>query len=47
LANVTAVTTAQSIFVVFFALVVGLVVFFSVYLLSSTMWGGRWYRRRP
>jgi hypothetical protein len=28
-----------------FAVVVGLVTFFGLYLFSSTMWGGRWYRR--
>ena len=30
-----------------FAVVVGLVTFFALYVLSSTMWGDRWYRRHP
>jgi len=40
-------STAQIIFLVAFAAVVGLVTFFALYLLSSTMWGGRWYPRYP
>jgi len=40
------VTTAQAVFVGFFALVVALVTFFGLYLFSSTFWGNRWYRRR-
>jgi hypothetical protein len=28
-----------------FAVVVGIITFFGLYLFSSTMWGGRWYRR--
>ena len=39
-------STGQVVFVIAFAVVVGLVLFFSLYLLSSTMWGGRWYPRR-
>ena len=39
-------TTAQAYFMAAFAVVVGLVGFFAVYVLSSTVWANRWYRRR-
>jgi hypothetical protein len=39
------VTTAQWIFVVALGLIAVLITFFAVYVISSTMWGGRWYRR--
>jgi hypothetical protein len=39
------VTTAQWIFVVALGLIAVLITFFAAYVLSSTMWGGRWYRR--
>jgi hypothetical protein len=41
------VTTAQWIFVVALGLIAVLITFFAVYVVSSTMWGGRWYRRHP
>ena len=37
-------TTAQWIFVVALGLISVLITFFAVYVFSSTMWGGRWYR---
>jgi hypothetical protein len=39
------VSTSQAIFMAAFAVVVGIITFFGLYLFSSTMWGGRWYRR--
>jgi hypothetical protein len=39
-------STGQVVFLIAFAAVVALVTFFALYLLSSTMWGGRWYPRR-
>jgi hypothetical protein len=41
------VSTAQWIFVVALGLVSVLITFFAVYVVSSTMWGGRWYRKQP
>ena len=38
-------TTAQWIFVVALGAITVLITFFAVYVVSSTMWGGRWYRR--
>ena len=38
-------STAQWLFVAAFAVVVAIVTFFGLYLFSSTLWGGRWYRR--
>jgi membrane protein implicated in regulation of membrane protease activity len=40
-------TTAQWIFVVALGAIALLITFFAFYVVSSTMWGGRWYRRRP
>jgi hypothetical protein len=37
-------STGQVVFLIAFAAIVGLVSFFALYVLSSTMWGGRWYR---
>ena len=37
-------STAQWLFMAAFAVVVGIVTIFGLYLFSSTMWGGRWYR---
>ncbi|GEM_PF-2207688 len=39
-------TTAQWIFVVALGAIAILIVFFAFYVVSSTMWGGRWYRYR-
>jgi hypothetical protein len=39
-------TTAQWIFVVALGAIAILIVFFAFYVLSSTMWGGRWYPRK-
>jgi hypothetical protein len=39
-------TTAQWIFVVALGAIAILIMFFAVYVVSSTMWGGRWYRKR-
>jgi len=39
-------TTAQWIFVVALGAIAVLITFFSLYVLSSTMWGGRWYGRK-
>ena len=38
-------STAQWIFVVALGAISVLITFFAVYVFSSTMWGGRWYRR--
>jgi hypothetical protein len=40
------VTTAQTYFMVAFAIVAGTIGFFALYVLSSTVWSNRWYRRR-
>ena len=37
---------AQAIFVVALSAVALLITVFAVYVTSSTMWAGRWYRRR-
>lgn len=39
-------TTAQWVFSIAFIGVVGLVTFFILYVLSSTMWADRWMGRR-
>lgn len=39
-------TRAQAIFSVALGAVALLIVLFGVYVVSSTMWSGRWYRRR-
>lgn len=36
-------TTAQWIFVVALGAIAILIMFFALYVVSSTMWGGRWY----
>ena len=38
-------TPAQAMFSVALAVVAASVTAFAVYVVSSTMWGGRWYRR--
>jgi len=38
-------TTAQWIFIVALGAIGLLITFFAVYVVSSTMWGGRWYRK--
>jgi hypothetical protein len=40
------VTTAQTIFSIALGLIALLIVFFSLYVASSTMWGDRWMRGR-
>ena len=44
--SVDAVTTAQTVFAVALAVVALGITFFTLYVVSSTMWGDRWYRRR-
>jgi len=44
--SVGAVTTAQTVFAVALAAVALAITVFSVYVVSSTMWGDRWYGRR-
>jgi len=39
-------TTAQWLFVIALGAIAILIVFFALYVVSSTMWGGRWYRRK-
>ena len=39
-------TTAQWIFVVALGAIALLITFFAFYVVSSTMWGGRWYGRK-
>ena len=43
----TAVTTAQTIFSIALGTLTVLVIIFGLYVASSTMWGNRWFRRRP
>ena len=38
-------TTAQLVFSVALGLVTALVTLFAVYVVSTTMWGNRWFRR--
>ncbi|HEX7166428.1 MAG TPA: hypothetical protein VF230_05545 [Acidimicrobiales bacterium] len=38
-------TTAQIVFAIPFAAIALLIVFFSLYVVSSTIWGNRWVRR--
>jgi hypothetical protein len=40
------VTTAQTIFSIALGLIALLILFFSLYVASSTMWGDRWTRGR-
>jgi len=44
--NVGSVTTAQVLFSVALGACVVVITWFALYVASSTMWGGRWYRRR-
>jgi hypothetical protein len=44
LANVLAVTTAQTIFAIALGAITVLITCFALYVASSTMWGNRWYR---
>ena len=39
-------TTAQLVFSIALGAVVVLVTVFSLYVISTTMWGDRWFRRR-
>jgi membrane protein implicated in regulation of membrane protease activity len=39
------VTTAQILFSIALGAVTLLITFFALYVVSSTMWGDRWYRR--
>jgi hypothetical protein len=39
------VTTAQAIFAIALGAIVVLIAWFAFYVVSSTMWGDRWYRR--
>jgi len=39
------VTTAQSIFAVALGSITLLITLFAVYVLSTTVWGNRWFRR--
>jgi hypothetical protein len=39
------VTTAQVLFSIALGAIALFIVFFAVYVASSTMWGERWYRR--
>ena len=41
-----AVTTAQLLFSIVLGAMTLLITFFGLYVVSSTMWGDRWYRRR-
>ena len=43
---VCAVTTAQTLFAIALASITLLITLFAVYVLSTTMWGNRWFRRR-
>ena len=43
---VGAVTTAQSVFAVALGSITLLITLFAVYVLSTTVWGNRWFRRR-
>ena len=40
------VTTAQTLFAIALGVVALLITLFSVYVVSTTMWGNRWFRRR-
>ena len=39
------VTTAQLLFTIALSAIALLILFFGLYVASSTMWGDRWYRR--
>ncbi|HEX2851231.1 MAG TPA: hypothetical protein VHN98_11780 [Acidimicrobiales bacterium] len=38
-------TTAQVVFAIALGSIAVLIMFFSIYVISSTMWGNRWIRR--
>ena len=38
-------TTAQVVFAIALGAIAVLITFFSIYVISSTMWGNRWIRR--
>ena len=40
----TAVSTAQTLFLVAFGAIVALVTVFTLYVASSTLWANRWFR---
>jgi hypothetical protein len=44
---VLALSMAQTFFCIAFAVIVGFVGFFTLYVLSTTMWADRWIRRSP
>ena len=39
-------TTAQTLFAIALGAITLLITFFALYVLSSTMWAGRWFRGR-
>ena len=39
-------TRAQTVFAIALALVAGLILFFALYVASTTVWADRWARRR-
>jgi hypothetical protein len=45
-AAVLALTTAQTIFSIALGFMAVLITGFAIYVVSSTMWGDRWYRRQ-
>lgn len=44
--NVPPVSTAQIVFAIALGTVALLIMYFSVYVLSTTVWGDRWAKRR-
>jgi len=40
-------TTAQVLFAIALGSITVLITVFAVYVVSSTMWGNRWFRKRP
>ncbi|MGE0877226.1 MAG: hypothetical protein AB7L13_02165 [Acidimicrobiia bacterium] len=42
-----ALTTAQTLFTIALAVVAVLITWFVVFVAWTTVWGNRWYRRRP
>lgn len=43
---VVPVTTAQTLFAIALAMITLLITLFSLYVVSTTMWGNRWFRKR-
>jgi len=41
------VTTTQVLFSIGLGIITLVITAFALYVASSTMWGGRWYHRRP